>query len=69
MGAFKNKTTVAIANDDDRTYFFSTNHCQTFEGDEAFVPTSFYDMSIDEVRDMFFQDFTEIDNPDPDCKP
>ena len=67
MGAFK-KATVAHFNDDDQTYFFSTDHCQ--DTNEAFVPVTYYTMTMDEVREEHVDTiYKEIDNPDPDFRP
>ena len=70
MGAFKKKPHIIHINEYGKTFFFSIDHLQEFEGDEAFVPITFYKMSAHEITETCLdRGYKEIDNPDPDYKP
>jgi hypothetical protein len=45
-------------------WFFSTDHCQEFEGDKAWVPITFYShYTPEEVREIEGAE-KEVENPD-----
>lgn len=69
---------VIISNDDNKTYFKSSNHCQKHGNLTGYVPcTHYYPSNVvpreslpdgiikcdKDVINVFYDDYTEIDNP------
>ncbi len=61
---------IYMVNDDDKTFFFSTDHIQEFENDDKFVPITEYNKSHILIRaDFKDQGYKQIPNPDNDFVP
>jgi hypothetical protein len=51
--------------DTNKVFFFSTDHCQEFDGEDDFVPISTTQSREDVIREMKESGYNEIPNPDP----
>ncbi len=66
----KRKQITYMANDFDKTFFFSTDHIQEFENEDDFVPVTVYDKSHILIRaELKLQGYKQIPNPDADFVP
>lgn len=61
----RNKNVIVIQNVETLEYFFTVNHCQEMNN-EKFVPCTHYSNDKEFIRERFYSDGKEINNPDPE---